>query len=198
MASEDSASPTPPVWLQLADLSDRVAACEAQVGTSRRANEVPLQQRVAALTQRVDDMFKQDRRLLEAERGLGSLDGWLKAEHASASNVLLHRSTKGHYVVQHSEQLQEFARSLREVEALQGYINPPSLRELPAHGQRLQRLEATSTVSVGRAMQLHEQVNGLAQEYHQTITSLNDQLLLWNKLLSEKIAGKPSVSSSTS
>ncbi|CAE7608462.1 nek3 [Symbiodinium sp. CCMP2456] len=117
-----------------------------------------------------------------------SLDSWLKSEHASGSHILLHANTKKNYVVQHADQLQDFAQQLREVEALESYVNTPSLRELPGHGGRLRRAEATSAVAVGSAMQLYDQVSKLAEEYHHTMTQLNEQMLSWDKMLSDKLA----------
>eukprot|EP00930_Biecheleria_cincta_P080445 TRINITY_DN68698_c0_g1_i1.p1 TRINITY_DN68698_c0_g1~~TRINITY_DN68698_c0_g1_i1.p1 ORF type:complete len:199 (+),score=51.20 TRINITY_DN68698_c0_g1_i1:39-635(+) len=183
-----------PVSLQLADLSERLAACEAQLGhapaaankSCRDGKDQPLLQRITLLTRRVDEIFKRDKKLQDFERNAEALDDWLKAEHASVSHVLLHRGAKRNYVVQHAEQLQDFARSLQEVEANQQYINPPSLRDMPLYADRLRRVEASSTLAVGSATELHDQVARLAEEYHNSITAINHQLLHWDRLLTEK------------
>ncbi|CAJ1417837.1 unnamed protein product [Effrenium voratum] len=172
-----------PLSAQIQNLTERVAACEAQLGHGAPN----LRKRLGDLARKVEDIFKQNPKLQDLERNLENLDEWLKAEHAGASQILLHASTKRNYVVQHAGQLQEFAQRLREVEALESYVNTPSLQELPTYGPRLRKAEATSAVMVGAAVQLNDQVGRLAEDYHQAMSSLNEQLLMWDKLLSEKI-----------
>mmetsp|Transcript_81484 Transcript_81484/g.143902 ORF Transcript_81484/g.143902 Transcript_81484/m.143902 type:complete len:189 (+) Transcript_81484:81-647(+) len=178
------------VSAHISDLSDRLAACEAQVGRLKPAYGArgvsSVQARVKELQRRVDEIYNRERKLPELERGVDALDEWLKAEHADASHVLLHRSAKRNFVVQHTDQLLDFAHSLKEVDACRQFINPPSLRELPSYAERLRAAEAKGTLAVGSAMQLHEQVGKLAEDYHHTMTSLNEQLLRWDALLSEK------------
>merc|ERR1712032_1637591 len=140
----------------------------------------------AQLTRQVDDIFQRDKRFLDYERNADALEGWLQAEHASASHVLLHNNAKMNYVVQHAEQLEEFSRSLRQVECLEQFINPPAMQELPKHSDQLQRIEAKSVVTAGSAIKLHEDVSRLAEDYHQTMVALNAQLLHWDRLLSSE------------
>ncbi|CAE8602106.1 unnamed protein product, partial [Polarella glacialis] len=187
-----SASPQLSLSAQIADLSARVAACEERLGCSTPAqhgasgDSEPLRSRVAELGRRVGEIFGKRKDLQDFERNMDALDDWLQVEHAGASHVLLHRSAKRSYVAQHADQLRGFASLLREVEALEKYINPASLRELPAHGDRLRRVEANSALAVASAMQLHEQVANMAEDYHRTVIGLNEQMLHWDRLLSEK------------
>lgn len=146
--------------------------------------------RVAELKRKLDEIGKSSKlmpKLQELEHSMDQLEDWLHTEHAGASQILLHSSTKKSYVVQHAQQLQDFARQLKEVEALESYVNTPSLRELPAYGERLRAADAKSAVLVGSAMQLHEEVGRLAEDYYQAMTALNDQMSLWDQLLSDKI-----------
>ncbi|CAK9032060.1 unnamed protein product [Durusdinium trenchii] len=208
MADETSAWPLSAIT----DLSERIAACEQQLGVSPSSpSSAPAQPRaharVAELKRKLDEIGKSSKlmpKLQELEHSMDQLEDWLHTEHAGASQILLHSSTKKSYVVQHAQQLQDFARQLKEVEALESYaaeqprksgssakllflVNTPSLRELPAYGERLRAADAKSAVLVGSAMQLHEEVGRLAEDYYQAMTALNDQMSLWDQLLSDKI-----------
>lgn len=191
-----------PLAAQIRDLSERIAACERQLGdcsqspapSSSRAKgvtaPVTLHARVAELNRKLEEIFKSSKsspKLQELEQGLDELEDWLQAQHAGTSQILLHASTKKNYVVQHAQQLQDFAKELKEVEALESYVNTPSLRELPAYGDRLRKVDANSAVMVGSAAALHDQVGRLAEDYYAAMTSLNEQLLSWDRLLQEKI-----------
>lgn len=195
-----------PLSAQIRDLSERIAACERQLGDCSQSpaptspsrakgspssvTAVTLHARVAELNRKLEEIFKSSKsspKFQELEQGLDQLEDWLQAQHAGAAQILLHASTKKNYVVQHAQQLQEFAKELKEVEALESYVNTPSLRELPAYGDRLRKVDANSAVMVGSAAALHDQVGRLAEDYYAAMTSLNDQLLSWDRLLQEKI-----------
>mmetsp|Transcript_100541 Transcript_100541/g.224641 ORF Transcript_100541/g.224641 Transcript_100541/m.224641 type:complete len:185 (+) Transcript_100541:70-624(+) len=178
-----------PLSGQIADLSQRVAACEAQLGASSsgaEASKESVRSRVTALTRRVDDIFQHEKTFVDYERNVDALEGWLRVEHASASHVLFHNNAKLNYVVQHAEQLQEFSKSLRQVESLEQYINPPVMQELPKYSEQLRRIEANSAVAVGGAMKLHDDVARLAEDYHKTMMAINAQLLEWDSKLASK------------
>mmetsp|Transcript_6291 Transcript_6291/g.17669 ORF Transcript_6291/g.17669 Transcript_6291/m.17669 type:complete len:197 (+) Transcript_6291:36-626(+) len=185
---------------QIADLTQRVAACEAHLGApcadgpsrlptgSHEPSKASLAGCVAKLASKVDAVFKQEKQLVEFEKSMDSMEEWLQSEHASASHVVLHRNAKRNYVVQHAEQLQDFAKSLSEVESLRQYINPPYMQELPKHSEQLRKIDGKSVVTMGCAMKLHEQVAQISEEYHKTIVALNSQLLKWDSALSSKEA----------
>lgn len=185
-----------PLSTEIADLSRRVKACEDFVGTpaaegSRRTppdggGKEPICGRVDSLERKVDDIFAGDADLSAFEEGLGALEAWLESEHAQTSRVVLHGAAKRSYVVQQSEQLQEAARVLRQVEGLEKHMKITALQELPQHEDKLRRIEVRSAVTSGSALKLHEHVAHLAEDYHKTIVSLNDQLLQWNGLFNQK------------
>eukprot|EP00435_Cladocopium_sp_Y103_P075362 s168_g56.t2 len=138
----DAAHEALPLSAQIRDLSERIAACERQLGdcsqspapsSPSRAKGGPsagvtapvtLHARVAELNRKLEEIFKSSKsapKFQELEQGLDQLEDWLQAQHAGTSQILLHASTKKNYVVQHAQQLQDFAKELKEVEALESY-----------------------------------------------------------------------------
>lgn len=175
---------------QIAGLSQRLAVCEFRLGTSASTSEQPhvaVSERIAELGSRVNDFFQRDKKLTDFEQSVDMVEGWLQAEHASVSRVVMHQHAKRNYVLQHTSQLQDFATCLAEVERLEQYINPVELRELPKCGEQLRSIEAKSAVTINGAMRLHEEVAEMADNYHKTIIALNEQLLHWDNLLSAKV-----------
>lgn len=167
----------------LALASDSEAAKLAPVTLASLQEKAAIAERVTALSRRVDGVYARDKRLLDLERGLAQLDGWLHVEQASAASVLQRSMARRRYVAEHAAPLREFARTLRDVEALEQYVNPPAMREMLKHGDRLRRVEASSAVAASAAMQLHDQVAKVAEEYYQAMTGLDAQILHWNQLL---------------
>jgi len=174
--------------MQLEDLSRRVAECEARLGVAAGATPSKgqtMNEKVSEMTRKVNDIFQRERKLVDFERGIDSLEGWLHAEHASVSRVVMHSSAKRNYVLQHSQQLEEFVKMLQQVESLEQFINPVSIQEMPKYNDQLRSIEAKSAVTVGSAMQLYDNVSTMAEDYHKTMLALNSQLLAWDKLLSK-------------
>jgi len=126
---------------------------------------------------------KREKKLADFERSFNALEGWLQAEHASASQVLLHNNAKLNYVAQHARHLQDFANFLAQIQSLEEYINPPAMKELPKHSERLLQVEASSATTVGLAVDLHSTVAQIAEDYHKTMVGVNSQLLQWDRLL---------------
>jgi len=138
---------------------------------------------VADLAEKLNAIFQKDRRLPDLERGVAVLGAWLATEHTAASSMLSHKRAQQRFIVQHAGELRAFARALGDLERLRPCINPPGLRNLPAHLKRLLRLEARSAVAMGAGARLHERVAELASEYCQAVSSISAQLASWDGLL---------------
>jgi len=149
--------------------------------------EVTLNHSLEEIQKKVENLYSRERRFTELEHGMRAVSQFLQAEHSSVETVIAQNLAKRNYVVQHADQLQEFVQALQEIEGLQCQINPPHLEQVPSLSLRVQRLESGAVVLAEASARMYQRVEHIAQDYHKTMTSVNAQMLTWNKLLDEKL-----------
>eukprot|EP00927_Polykrikos_kofoidii_P075231 TRINITY_DN71328_c0_g1_i1.p1 TRINITY_DN71328_c0_g1~~TRINITY_DN71328_c0_g1_i1.p1 ORF type:complete len:196 (-),score=30.69 TRINITY_DN71328_c0_g1_i1:63-650(-) len=187
---------TGPTLTRLEELDRRVAACEALVGSrgSAAALEGGLSGCFDKLTTDVKRVCDAQESILILENRLKTLHAWLQSEHGDVSHVLFNKGAKRQYLAQNVGWLQELAGVLQEVQDLESCLVPANDSDqnvkfqpdsLPKLSEQLKGVETRLASSAPRASIIHDHVAKLSIEYHKTIAGVNEQLLLWDSLLSK-------------
>eukprot|EP00929_Paragymnodinium_shiwhaense_P014800 TRINITY_DN122761_c0_g1_i1.p1 TRINITY_DN122761_c0_g1~~TRINITY_DN122761_c0_g1_i1.p1 ORF type:complete len:204 (+),score=46.09 TRINITY_DN122761_c0_g1_i1:72-683(+) len=194
---------TKTAWGKINELSHRIEACEDVLGKpgdagEKKENEPGITSSLTTLAADVEAVFNKEEAkadLQAFEQKIATLDDALAKDCADTNYVLYHKLAKRQYLAQHAGQVEVLGQILKEVKDLEKYSDAAQsegkefVSKLPEHRDALRANECGLSRTYLQAQALSNHMGTTATQWYKTVNALNEQLVLWDRMLDAPVKG---------